>query len=176
MTRFDHRRVSYALAVAMAIFPALAAAISNSEYNELRNWTLGSKGSLSARWGDVNCSVWGQIYRADCKHPGVDYGTLGKAIDIKSVGGGVVTGTGNGKVCIYNSKRNKTLCYLHLSSIKVSNGKPVGKGDVIGKTGNTACPGCAVHLHFEARNGNKSSAASKYSDSTNPYDAAKSMR
>lgn len=161
--------------IAIAIPPTLAGAITDNEYKELRTWTLGPGGPPSARWGDVNCSVWSGIY-PDCKHPGVDYGTGGKAIDINSVGDGTVTGTGGptGKVCIYNSKRDKTLCYLHLSTISVKTGDSVKKGKKIGKSGSKGVS--AVHLHFEARSGKKSSAAAKYSDSINPYDAAKSVR
>jgi len=161
--------------IAMAIIPTFAGATSDNDYKTLRTWTLGSSGLPSARYGDVNCSVWKNIY-PDCKHTGVDYGTSGQYINVYSVGDGIVTGTGGstGRVCIYNSKRGKTLCYLHLSTISVRNGDSVKKGNKIGKTGKTGAS--AVHLHFEARSGNKSSAAAKYSDTINPYDAAKSVR
>jgi murein DD-endopeptidase MepM/ murein hydrolase activator NlpD len=169
------RIVKIGFLIAILIAPTFASAITENEYKELRTWTLGSSGTPSARWGDKDCKVWGAIYK-DCKHPGVDYGTGGKYDLIYSAGSGVVTGTGGstGKVCVYNKSRDTTLCYLHLSSIKVNTGWSVDKGTVIGNVGKTGA--AAIHLHFEARKGNRSSAASSYSDSINPYNAAKSTR
>lgn len=49
--------------------------------------------------------------------------------------------------------------YLHCSSISVSNGQTVKKGDVIAATGDTGSPG-AVHLHLEFGHGDGHSAHS----------------
>jgi murein DD-endopeptidase MepM/ murein hydrolase activator NlpD len=149
------------------------AAISDNEYEKLRLWTLGYKGVPSAKWGDVNCSVWGEIY-PDCKHTGVDYGTSGKQVDIKSVCYGKVIYTGGalGRVNIYNKTTDTTFIYMHLSEIYVENQDIVTADTVIGKTGRTAPSQMPIHLHFEARKGKQTYAAARYSDTINPYQAA----
>ena len=170
----DCLKFCFAVALTVGITPSVGAAPSDAQYKELRTWTLGSSGLPSGRYGDVNCAWWKGLY-PNCKHPGVDYPTS-SSIAVKAVGSGVVTGTGGttGKVCIYHSKKDLTLCYLHMKNIKVKAGDSPKKGATIGYTSNVGASN--VHLHFEARKGRKSSATLSYSDSLDPYNAARSVR
>lgn len=68
----------------------------------------------------------------------------------------------NNKYSIIQSKDTYTSIYMHLASIKVSNGAYVKKGDVIGTVGGSTCMSDGVtvdddaylpHLHFELRDG-----------------------
>jgi hypothetical protein len=162
-------------AIFLIIFFNDAFSITDTEYKELRIWTLGLSGLPTARWGDVDCNVWRGIY-ADCKHPGVDYGTNKKNVEIYSVGEGVVTSTGGslGKVCIYDNAIKKTFCYLHLSEIIVKENQSIKRGQTIGRTGDVGVKKGQIHLHFEVLDGNKKSAAQNYSYSVNPYLNARS--
>ncbi|MBF0337606.1 MAG: M23 family metallopeptidase [Nitrospirae bacterium] len=149
--------------------------ISSSEYSTLRKWVLGASGKPSGEWGQKH-NDWCSIY-PNCQHPGVDYSTGGKSIKASAVCDGKVTTVGGkyGTICIYNSKKNKTFCYLHMSSFNgLKVGDDIKKDKTIGMTGNKGTK--SYHLHFEARNGKKTAAAPSYSESINPYDAAKSCR
>lgn len=167
------RRVMAAL-LACGVATA-AVGITTEEYKVLRTWTLGSSGSPSATYGQVDCGIWGKTY-TDCKHPGVDYSTGGKAINVYAVGDGVVTGVGGdtGKVCYYHKTTDKTFCALHLSKINVVVGNTVTKSTVIGQTGKVGAN--SVHLHFEARTGKRTAAAPNFAGSVDPYAAAKAVR
>lgn len=97
-------------------------------------------------------------YRWGSLHAGIDIaGASNKSI--MAADAGVVESAGwNGGYgnCIIIDHRNgyKTL-YGHLSSIKVSEGQKVGKGQVIGVMGSTG-HSTGVHLHFEViKNGTK---------------------
>lgn len=170
------RLVKMFLVAALAVVASSPMAATNNEYKTLRLWALGESGLPSARWGDIDCGVWKKDVLAKCKHTGVDYGTGQKEIKVYSVGSGTVTGVGGatGKVCIYNKKRDVTLCYLHLSQISVKTNDTVKLGQKIGLTGKVGAS--AIHLHLEARSGSRASAAADYANTIDPYTNAKALR
>jgi TolB protein len=142
----------------------------------LRYWLLQDKGYLTAKWGEEDCNLWGSLGDScpncgDCKHTGVDYGTSGKYENVYAVASGYITQIveKTGQICIYNEPTNVTFCYLHLSSFAVISGG-VQQGELIGKTGKTGAN--SIHLHFEARAGEKAYAACCYNHTINPVEAA----
>jgi Tol biopolymer transport system component len=147
------------------------------EYETLRYWLLQDKGYLTAKWGEEDCKYWGSLGTpcpncGDCKHPGVDYGTNGVYENVYAVASGEIVGKNGGptgKICIYNRPTKVTFCYLHFLSFEVTSGE-VQQGELIGKTGKTGVN--SIHLHFEARAGEKVSAACCYNDTINPIEAA----
>ncbi|MEZ0536499.1 peptidoglycan DD-metalloendopeptidase family protein [Caldicellulosiruptoraceae bacterium PP1] len=100
-------------------------------------------GTLSSRFG----------YRGREFHEGIDlavpWGTSVYASD-----GGVIEFTGwsggYGKLIIINHKNGYQTYYGHLSSIYVTPGQKVVKGQIIGKSGSTG-RSTGPHLHFEVR-------------------------
>ncbi len=93
------------------------------------------------------------IARQNRMHTGVDYGaSFGTPIKAAE-SGKVVTADwlgGYGKaVIIYHGKQVSTL-YGHMSTLNVSNGEMVQKGQVIGTVGSTGFS-TGPHLHFEVR-------------------------
>ena len=58
--------------------------------------------------------------------------------------------TGYGKLVIISSGSEWASFYAHLDSIKVHEGRPIHRGDVIGTVGETG-NARGVHLHFELR-------------------------
>lgn len=90
---------------------------------------------------------WGRL------HKGIDIANS-KGTPIYAAESGTVTATGQagsyGKRVIIDHGSDITTLYAHMSSIKVSSGKKVSRGDLIGymgSTGNSTGP----HLHFEVR-------------------------
>ena len=87
-------------------------------------------------------------------HAGVDIGA-GAGAPIQAADGGTVinaedSGNGYGKYVVINHGNGKSTLYAHMSSIAVSKGAVVSKGQVIGyvgSSGNTTGP----HLHFEVK-------------------------
>ena len=153
---------------------------TSSDYETLRSWLLGDKGYLTAKWGEEDCNYWGSLGGlcskcGDCNHTGVDYGTSGKYENVYAVASGyivLVVGERN-LLCIYNEPTKVTFCYLHLSSFEVTSGG-VQQGELIGKTGMRGAN--SIHLHFEARPGEKAYAACCYNDTINPIEAAELAR
>jgi murein DD-endopeptidase MepM/ murein hydrolase activator NlpD len=86
-------------------------------------------------------------------HTGTDFG-VPSGTPIKAVADGVVALAeeygGYGKAVIIRHADGLSTIYGHLSEIKVSEGKEVKQGDVIGLSGNTG-RSTGPHLHFEIR-------------------------
>lgn len=83
---------------------------------------------------------------------------VGKRVRATAVGTvlhtGLLAGTNYGKLIIIGHGEGWQTYYAHLSSISVSEGQRVAKGDVIGVIGNTG-GSSGTHLHYEQRyNGN----------------------
>jgi murein DD-endopeptidase MepM/ murein hydrolase activator NlpD len=104
----------------------------------------GSRGVITSEFG-----VW-RSYR---RHTGIDIG-LSVGSSVKAADGGVVTYSGYsssyGRYIIVDHGSNMTTLYAHNSSLLVSKGEKVFKGQLIaysGNTGNSTGP----HLHFEVR-------------------------
>jgi murein DD-endopeptidase MepM/ murein hydrolase activator NlpD len=104
----------------------------------------GSRGVITSEFG-----VW-RSYR---RHTGIDIG-LNVGSSVKAADGGVVTYSGYsssyGRYIIVDHGSNMTTLYAHNSSLLVSKGEKVFKGQLIaysGNTGNSTGP----HLHFEVR-------------------------
>lgn len=98
-----------------------------------------------------NPQIYGRTY-----HPGVDFGTpIGTKV--KSVDGGVVKGFGNtdafpgcyawGRWILIEHDNGLSSLYAHLSSILVSQGERVSRGQVIALSGNSGIS-TGPHLHL----------------------------
>ena len=112
------------------------------------NWTRPAAGRISSEYGYRNISF------ASSNHRGIDIANS-VGTPILAAGHGVVQRTGvigtyGNIVMIKHSVDGKiyTTLYAHLSSIGVSSGQVVSKGQVIGKMGNTG-RSSGPHLHFE---------------------------
>ncbi len=138
---------------------AAAAAAANQQYKPVYNATGAAAGSYS--WPCASStyitSKFGYrihpIFQTQKYHSGVDI-AANSGEPITAAAGGTITiaeyssSYGN-YVVIYHSDGTTTL-YAHMSSMAVSAGQTVSKGDVIGyvgSTGNSTGP----HLHFEVR-------------------------
>ncbi len=130
-------------------------------------WNNGNPKAHSTRWGwshAIDISGGGNILAA----------ADGKVETV----GWQANGFGN-YIVIKHDDGNRSL-YGHLSSVNVTEGKKVSRGDkigVMGSTGNSS----GVHLHFEIENGNpmdtfKSTVASKLIIGTNVYKANNAMK
>lgn len=102
-----------------------------------------TSGSLTSRFG----TRWGR------SHTGIDIGAS-TGTPVYAADGGVVTlsgwNGGYGKMIAINHENGYVTYYAHCSSLLVSSGKRVAKGDLIayvGSTGRSTGP----HLHFEVR-------------------------
>lgn len=99
----------------------------------------------------TNPGVYGRPY-----HPGTDFG-VPIGTKVKSVAEGTVIGTGNtdaypgcyawGKWILVEHGNGLSSLYAHLSSISVSSGQRVSRGQVIGLSGNTGIS-TGPHLHL----------------------------
>lgn len=119
-----------------------APAISNG------TWTRPAAGRVSSEFGGRNISF------ASSNHRGIDIANS-TGTPIVSAGDGVVGRTGvigtyGNVIMVTHSVNGKiyTTLYAHLSSINVSPGQSVAKGQVIGRMGNTG-RSSGPHLHFE---------------------------
>ncbi len=89
-------------------------------------------------------------------HTGIDIGTSGQPSRILAAESGEVfkvvynPTSGYGNYVMVNHGGGMTTLYAHLSSISVSVGQNVNRGDPLGKAGNTG-HSFGVHLHFEVR-------------------------
>ena len=102
-----------------------------------------SYGSLSSRYGK----------RWDRSHNGIDIAGEYNS-SIKAADGGIVTYSGwmdgYGNYVVINHENGYETAYGHCSSLLVSVGQRVAKGDVIAKMGNTG-RSTGTHLHFEVK-------------------------
>jgi len=97
-------------------------------------------------------------YRVWQLHAGTDYAAPGGAPIRAADDGRVIRAGRNGGygnyTCIYHGElrdgRGLSTCYAHQSSIGVSVGQQVGRGQVIGRVGTTGAS-TGNHLHFEVR-------------------------
>lgn len=85
----------------------------------------------------------------------IDFG-LPNGTEVRSAGRGTVTSAGRDScvgyyVTIYHRTANRTSSYFHLSSVGVAAGRTVGKGTVIGRSGQPASSDCGrgYHLHYQ---------------------------
>ncbi len=107
------------------------------------------------------------------RHEGIDM-VLAHRASVYAAISGVVTRAGGSynTVAIYDRANDKTVVYLHFSSVAVRAGQTVNKGDLIGYQGSTGAS--ASHVHIEVRNGRREAAAKSVNDPTldnpNPYD------
>lgn len=117
----------------------------------------GTKVVPSRGTGDLNWPAMGGIItsyfgpRWGTYHDGLDISGV-KDYTIKAADNGKVTFTGwkggYGKTVIIDHGNGMTTLYAHLSSISVSDGDKVAKGQKIGVMGNTG-RSTGTHLHFE---------------------------
>ena len=93
------------------------------------------------------------VYGTRKFHSGIDIGAA-YGLDIVAAADGIVTmattNGGYGKCIIINHGSGIASLYGHCSSLLVTNGQSVKKGDVIGKIGSTGVS-TGPHLHFEVR-------------------------
>lgn len=127
-----------------------APAISNG------TWTRPATGRVSSEFGRRNISF------ASTNHRGIDVANS-TGTPIVAAGDGVVGRTGvmgtyGNVIMITHSVNGKiyTTLYAHLSSINVSSGQSVSKGQLIGRMGSTG-RSSGPHLHFEFHIGGYSS-------------------
>ncbi len=114
-----------------------------------------------------NPGIYGRAY-----HPGVDFG-VPVGTKVKSIGDGVVEGSGNtdaypgckawGKWILVRHTNGLTSLYAHLSSVIAATGQTVKAGDTIALSGNTGIStGPHLHLTIYASQGVKIGAYSSY--------------
>ena len=145
---------------------------SNSNSGNTSNGSNGNSSSSSYGFGwpvsnpiigtgyGVSGSMW-----SSGKHTGVDF-RASTGTQVFAVGDGIVVDTGFSRaygnfVEIYHGN-NIYSFYAHASSVKISQGQTVSKGQLImlsGATGNVSGP----HLHFEIR-----SPGMRYANCVNP--------
>lgn len=93
------------------------------------------------------------ILKKNKLHTGTDFGASNGS-NIYAADNGVVISSGwmggYGKAVIVDHGKGISTLYAHQSSILVSNGQTVNKGQVIGKVGSTGWS-TGAHLHFEVR-------------------------
>lgn len=93
------------------------------------------------------------IYGTRRLHAGIDFGAASGSAIVAANGGTVISAgwqSGYGNTVVVSHGNGLTTLYAHQSSIAVSRGQSVGRGEVIGyvgSTGNSTGP----HLHFEIR-------------------------
>ncbi len=112
-------------------------------------WPIPSSTLVTSRYGERVHPITG----ATTFHSGIDINaSLGAAI-VAADGGTVAVATYSNSygnyIMIYHSNGSATL-YAHLSSMSVSQGDTVSKGQVIGGAGSTGWS-TGTHLHFEIR-------------------------
>jgi len=114
---------------------------------------LGAVGSIGLQWplhGPVTREFG---YLPGGFHPGIDIAP-GYGTPIAAAGDGVVIyagwESGYGNYTCIDHGRGISSCYAHQSSINVSVGQTVHRGDIIGSEGSTG-NSTGPHVHFEIR-------------------------
>ena len=183
----NQMNIRFILSALLLIFPLLAPAaataqttgtITDPQYEQLRRALLGGFGRLTQRWGDEFSGNYTRCTNTeyDDQHPGIDYGgSSGKTV--YSPVAGVVTNVARGSDCtsvgclstlaIYNSQLNKTYVFLHMEAISVASGNSVSAGQELGTVGKRGAG--AAHLHYEVREGSKTSAAVCINGTVDPF-------
>jgi uncharacterized protein YjdB len=120
----------------------------------------GTSDNSSFQWPLTNSYVcgnkWSQYYSVNGKdHLGMDINSSSGDTQIYATGDGTVAQTGwnsaNGyTITIKHTISGKTVYsfYAHLSSVNVSKGDSISKGQNIGVIGNTGSSSTGTHLHF----------------------------
>lgn len=125
-------------------------------------YTVGTKKASKVGSGSFTWPVPG--VRTISSPYGYRWGRMHSGIDISTTGvyGRTVVAADSGTVTVKNSASGYGLhiiishgngystCYAHLSSVSVSSGQTVAKGQAIGKVGNSGSS-TGPHLHFEIR-------------------------
>ncbi len=131
--------------------------------------------ALTRPKGKLSWPVSGQITSSfgTRVHPVFNTKTVHTGIDIKASKGTPIKAAekgevlfagwlrGFGQVIIIDHGGDLVTVYAHLSSMDVSEGEKVARGQTIGKVGNTGVT-TAPHLHFEVREGSKAVDPLKY--------------
>ncbi|MBE7033343.1 MAG: peptidase M23 [Ruminococcaceae bacterium] len=112
-------------------------------------WPVPASHRITSYYGMRNHPV----YKTPKFHSGIDIGA-GYGLEIRAAADGVVTlaatNGGYGKCVVINHGSGITTLYAHCSSINVSVGEKVSKGQLIAKVGSTGVS-TGPHLHFEVR-------------------------
>jgi murein DD-endopeptidase MepM/ murein hydrolase activator NlpD len=136
-----------ALAVLVTLLVVAPAASARPDATARLQMTWPASGTLTARFGE---------WRGSHRHHGIDIGML-RTLRLRAVTAGVVKKTGYvpgydgyGKVVLLDLPGPYTALYAHLSSVRVTPGQRVRKGQRLGLAGCTgSCSG--THLHFEVK-------------------------
>jgi murein DD-endopeptidase MepM/ murein hydrolase activator NlpD len=121
-------------------------------------WPVGSSSTNITQWyarynGGVNRGNGGH-------HTGLDIASTDTTVRaaasgfVRRIDNGILDNDDNhgmGNIIIIDHENKLYTLYAHLESISVSNGEFVTQGTAIGIMGETGCPGCGDHLHFEVR-------------------------
>ncbi len=152
--------------------------ITDEQYRTLSVWLFGHERAVTGKWGAESWPITG-------RHTGVDYGApVGTAVFAGT--DGRVIRVERGAPCqelaclstlsIYHETTDITFIYLHMETIAVNDGATVRVGDRLGTVGQRG-PATGPHLHFEARKGQRTHAASTFDHTVvNPYQTAKHAR
>ena len=107
------------------------------------------KGILTSSFGRRSDPLTGK----PASHRGIDIATA-PGSDVRASADGIVVRTGRigqlGKAVYVSHGYGVTTRYAHLSSITVTPGQRVGRGDTVGQVGNTGRT-TGYHLHYEVR-------------------------
>jgi len=103
-----------------------------------------------ALYGDRRTWVYNGQTVGESLHEGIDLASTAQA-PVQAANSGLVAFTGSigiyGETVIIDHGMGMISLYAHLSSIQVSRGQSVGKGDIIGNTGVSGLA-AGDHLHF----------------------------
>lgn len=126
---------------------------TNQDISKGEGFLTPAGGGISSNYGPRVHPISGE----NGFHTGVDFASSNNSPIVASKSGTVVFAgvqSGYGNVVILDHGNGITTLYAHCSSISVSNGKSVGRGQTIAKVGSTG-NSTGPHLHFEVRvNGN----------------------
>jgi uncharacterized protein (TIGR03437 family) len=150
--------------------------ISDQQYERLKDAIIDNKGSVSQKWGAFyRGNVTSCNNNLEDLHPGVDIAEIENTPVFTPVGGEVVnlvrggdcsSGSCLSLLAIYNQQRDKTYIFLHMKTFSVSSGT-VAAGTQVGTIGKRGAGG--YHVHYEVRDGRRTSAAPCISSTVDPY-------